>query len=58
VLAIGNKKLVDLHARERLDVVNPDVSSTWIDAPFRKWCILPKIACYKRLFNSSFAFCR
>ena len=59
VFAIGIKKIMDLHARERIAIVNPEgfpslhsragmASGPSVQGPKR----------YNRLFNSSFAFAR
>jgi hypothetical protein len=49
---------VDLHARKRIAIVNPEGFEVWIHAPTPKLRILPRAQRYNRLFNSSFAFCR
>jgi hypothetical protein len=59
VFAIVIKKVMDLHARQRIAIVNPEgfsqsgftrrrASSASVQGPKR----------YNRLFSSSFAFCR
>ena len=59
MFAIVIKKIMDLHARERIAIVNPEgipslpsrarhASGQSVQGPKR----------YNRLFNSSFAFCR
>jgi hypothetical protein len=59
VLAIVNQKRVDVHARERVAIVNSQDFPDSEHAPSHKWRIpVPGIACYNRLFNASFAFCR
>jgi hypothetical protein len=52
VFAIVIKKVMDLHARERIAIVNPAGL-----VRRRASGSLPRAKRYKRLFNSSFAFC-
>jgi hypothetical protein len=58
VFAIVIKKVMDLHARQRIAIVNSEGFPVWIHALARKQRIRARTETLQSLVQFSFAFCR